>query len=124
MRSAIEIRRTEKAQALKLARRYVCKLRRRLGSLSAFVYGSFARGDFNAGSDIDIVVVSDSLPGNVFERLDLLYKDISGGIEPKGYTKGEFLRLVSSRNPLTRDVIEHGICLSNENHSKTLLKQG
>lgn len=124
MHSAIEIRRTEKAHALKLARRYVHKLRRRLGSLSAFVYGSFARGDFNAGSDIDIVVVSDSLPGNVFKRLDLLYKDVSGGIEPKGYTKGEFLKLVTSNNPLTRDVIEHGICLRDESHSKALLKKG
>ena len=47
MRVGIEARRARRRELLNLARRFVERARRELGSLTAWVYGSVARGDLN-----------------------------------------------------------------------------
>jgi hypothetical protein len=75
------------------------------------LYGSFDRGDFNLGSDIDVLIVSDSLPTHPLARSELLYRFVRGGIEPKGYTAAEFARMLRSNNPIALEAREHGITL-------------
>jgi len=54
-----------------------------------YLYGSFARGDFNEGSDIDLIIVGefeDKMP----QRINKIFNLTSLPIEPLVYTQAEF----------------------------------
>jgi len=85
-------RRKQQAEKIEIAREFVRKLRAEIGTLTAWVYGSVARGTFKTWSDIDVFIAAENLPNNPMQRLELLYRHASGGIEPKAWTKSEFLR--------------------------------
>lgn len=74
------------------------------------LYGSLARGDFNEGSDIDIIVVADFT-----ERFHLRAGEIldltSLPVEPVCYTEEEFEEKIRSENPFILAVIDEGIVL-------------
>ncbi|MEM0052790.1 MAG: nucleotidyltransferase domain-containing protein [Nitrososphaeria archaeon] len=76
------------------------------------LFGSFARGDFNEGSDIDLIVIGD---WNVsfLERIKVLldFNDQYLPIEPFGYTEEEFRRMVEDENPFILNVLKDGIVL-------------
>jgi predicted nucleotidyltransferase len=114
MYKALERREREREKAIQLASEYVSRLKGDIGVLTAILYGSFARGDFNYGSDIDVLIISDSLPRDTLKRIDLLYRYVQGGIEPKGYTQEEFLRIYYTNNPLAIDALENGEVLSDD----------
>ncbi len=50
-------------KALDRAEEYATRLRERLGRVTVILHGSYARGDFNLWSDIDLVVVSSRFKG-------------------------------------------------------------
>ena len=68
----LEQRLRMREKAVSIARRYVERMRGRVGPLTAILVGSYARGDFNKWSDIDLLIVSPNLPRNPLKRLDLL----------------------------------------------------
>ncbi len=69
----MEARRRERERVIELLRDYAELLRRRLGRITLLLYGSYARGDFNLWSDIDVVIVSDAFKGARFlERWKML----------------------------------------------------
>ena len=49
-------------------RSFVTRLKGAYPDARAYLYGSFARGDWLEDSDVDVVVVSGDLKGNVAER--------------------------------------------------------
>jgi predicted nucleotidyltransferase len=62
---------------------------------AAFVYGSVAKGHDTATSDIDLMVVSDSLSyGEVFSALEQASRDVGRAVNPTVYTSREFDRRV------------------------------
>ena len=66
------------AQSLRVALEPLCS-----GITAAFVYGSIARGDARDASDIDLMVLSDSLDyAQVFEALQPLEATLSRAINP------------------------------------------
>ena len=67
--------------------------------MTAWVYGSVVRGDFNLWSDVDVLVVADKLPIRPQDRFGVLLELAPPGVEPKGYTKPEFLRLLRKKDP-------------------------
>lgn len=57
----------------------------------AFVYGSAAKGTLHAGSDIDLMIVSDALTlESVFSALAPAEADLGRKINPSVYTRKEF----------------------------------
>ncbi len=59
------------------ARAYVDKVRQNnIEVYSAYIFGSFARGNTHAGSDLDIAIISPQFGHNSFdERLTLMHLD-------------------------------------------------
>ncbi|MEM0348625.1 MAG: nucleotidyltransferase domain-containing protein [Candidatus Caldarchaeum sp.] len=80
--------------------------------VSAFLVGSYARGDFNLWSDVDIVLVSDVFGGNPLKRLETL--DPPPGFQVIPLTVSEFKRLVEKRNPLAVEALKHGVVLRDD----------
>jgi predicted nucleotidyltransferase len=75
-------------------------------------FGSVARGEADAWSDLDLIIVADTARP-FFER----FKDFSGlyDVWPRldllVYTADEFARMVADDNPLVRRALEEGVVL-------------
>jgi len=54
-----------------------------------YLYGSFARGNFNEGSDIDLIIVGE-FDGRIPQRIQKILDLTSLPIEPLVYTEPEF----------------------------------
>jgi len=54
-----------------------------------YLYGSFARGDFHEGSDIDLIIVGE-VEGRMPERIAKILDLTPLPIEPLVYTEAEF----------------------------------
>jgi predicted nucleotidyltransferase len=74
---------------------------------SAFLYGSVAKGSDQATSDIDLMVVSDTLSyGDVFGALDKLSRTLGRTINPTVYSSAEFSKRTKGDNAFVNRVLE------------------
>jgi len=80
--------------------------RRRAGAV--IPYGSFSRGDFHEGSDIDLIVVGD-FPERFHKRAAAILDLTDLPVEPICYTEEEFAELVRSGNLFIRQALAEGI---------------
>jgi predicted nucleotidyltransferase len=75
---------------------------------AVILFGSFARGDINEGSDVDICVVADFREG-FLDRIKILLELNEGlPLEPIGYTPEEFKRMEEQRNPFILEIKREG----------------
>ena len=104
-----KVKRVEEQKNLFLeAQEYIKRLKGVLDPISAAIYGSVVRGDFNIGSDIDILVISDSLAKDPLERMKVLYRYVKGREEPKGYRLDEFRRMIKRKHPTAIGIMNEG----------------
>jgi predicted nucleotidyltransferase len=86
-------------------------LREALGPLAskivaAFVYGSVAKREDRVTSDIDLMVVSDSLTyADVFEALEPFQDKLGRSVQPTVYSSKEFARRVKDGNAFVTRVL-------------------
>ena len=78
---------------------------------TAVLVGSYARGDFNLWSDVDVVLVAE-FEGGPVERLKRL--DVPVGVQVIPLTPREFSRLLAKRNPLAVEAVERGVVLRDD----------
>jgi hypothetical protein len=73
------------------------------------LFGSFASGDINEGSDIDILVVAD-FKETFLDRIRILMdlNTFKIPIEPVGYTPEEFNEMRNRKNTFIMEVLEKG----------------
>jgi len=58
------------------------RLASKLGKITVILHGSYARGDFNLWSDIDVIVVSERFKGmRPLDRYDLIADLLGPGLE-------------------------------------------
>ncbi|MEM2714700.1 MAG: nucleotidyltransferase domain-containing protein [Candidatus Bathyarchaeia archaeon] len=85
------------------------KIIENLNPYVVILFGSFATGDINEGSDIDIVIIAD-FKENFLDRIKTLMKLNTFGIpiEPIGYTLEEFEKMHVEGNRFIMEVMEKG----------------
>jgi len=77
---------------------------------TAILVGSYARGDFNLWSDVDIILIAEFWEGqNPIERLRLI--DHPPGFQVIPLTPAEFKRLLEKGDPMAIESIEIGVKL-------------
>ncbi len=111
MHEVLRRRKAQQEEHIATARTYAERLRQRLGALTAWLYGSVARGTFKDWSDIDVFIVAETLPSHPLQRNDLLYQDAPIGVEPKGWTKAEFESRLANRDPVLLAMLKDRIVL-------------
>jgi len=80
-------------------------------SIMPVLFGSYARGDFNAWSDIDIVIIADKIPKSPLKRIEIIkeclikYPDI----EPIIISQEDYERLKRKKNPVATEINKNGI---------------
>lgn len=73
----------------------------------AFVYGSVAKSEDRSGSDIDLMIVSDTLTyAEVFSALERTAKSLSRPINPTVYTQEEFSKRTRGENAFVTRLLE------------------
>lgn len=102
-------RRRERAAAIDVARRYAVTLAEDIPVVAVVVFGSYARGDFNTWSDIDVLVISDALPTGFRERIDVLWRHRPPGLEPVGWTVAEHAERRRRRDPIATEADAAGV---------------
>jgi predicted nucleotidyltransferase len=82
----------------------------RLRPDAVILFGSLARGDFNEGSDVDILVVAD-FREPFLDRIKVLL-DLNDRtrlpLEPVGYTAQEFMEMLERKNSFILEAVEKG----------------
>ena len=74
---------------------------------AAFVYGSVAKAADRSGSDIDLMVISDSLTyADVFGALERVAKTVGRQVNPTVYTVAEFSKRTREENAFVTRVLE------------------
>ena len=77
------------------------------GIRAAFVYGSVAKERDRSQSDIDLMVVSDSLTyGEVFGALERVTRSLGRQVNPTVYTSTEFSKRVRAKNAFVTRIRE------------------
>jgi len=111
VRAIVDRRRAEQAAAFDTARRYAEALATEVRLSAAVVFGSYARGDFNTWSDIDVLVISDQLPDDSRARLDLLWRHVDEGVSPVGWTVEEHDARRRMRDPIAVEADAVGVAV-------------
>jgi len=101
----------DKRDALKIASNYAIELYANYNSVRIILFGSYAKGNYNDDSDIDIAVIfkdNKNFPDMQFELMKLRRK-IDSRIEPHPFRESEF----DATNPIVNEIIKYGKELKN-----------
>lgn len=102
-------------EALARVERTASRLAGRLGRVTVLLHGSYARGDFNLWSDIDVIVVSDAFKGvRVLDRYDMVASLLEPSVEPVLVTPGEFEGMLSK--PSWRQALARGVVVVRDDY--------
>ncbi|MEJ2279220.1 MAG: nucleotidyltransferase domain-containing protein [Candidatus Lokiarchaeota archaeon] len=86
------------------------------------LFGSSAKGNFNYKSDIDLLIVSNSIEGNYFEKLKKMFDISPGGIDLYIYSLEDFDRMVREFHSITLEALSEGILLYDKGFGETYKK--
>lgn len=86
----------------------------------AFVYGSVAKGEDHAGSDVDVMLVGEDLSySEIMQLLEFAESQLQRAVNPTIYSPSEFEeRLVEGQSFLTKVMAQTQIDLLNESNSQ------
>jgi predicted nucleotidyltransferase len=101
----------DKNEAIKIVTRYSDKVNKKFPVERVFIFGSFARGTNHPDSDIDVALIFKSIT-NIFDlQVELMWLRSNDDliIEPHPFSAAD----LSSPGPLLKEVLEHGIEITN-----------
>lgn len=82
------------------------------------LFGSSSKGTFNYRSDLDLLIVTDSIKGNFFERLHQMQQITPGGIDFFLYNLTEFKQMVANLNLIALEALSFGLLIYDKNMGK------
>jgi len=99
-----------RSQVVEKLRQAHIRLKAKLPVSKMILYGSYAKGCYTAGSDIDIIVVYEGAPrGDAYK---LVVEEIGlPRVEPKVYSKEQFDRILASSPKFAEALEKEGILI-------------
>lgn len=82
------------------------------------LFGSSTKGTFNYRSDLDLLIVTDSIKGNFLEKLLHMQQITPGGIDFFVYNLNEFEQMVSNFNLVALEALSSGLLIYDKNVGK------
>jgi predicted nucleotidyltransferase len=96
----------DKKDALDIALKYAYAVKTKYDFVKIILFGSYAKGNFNADSDIDIAVILKDYNNLIDTQLDLmrLRRKIDSRIEPHPFREKDF----DISNPIVNEIVKYG----------------
>ena len=96
----------DKTDALDIAQRYARAVKVKYNYIRIILFGSYAKGNYNDDSDIDIAVVFKDYSNLIDMQLELmrLRRKIDSRIEPHPFRESEF----ELSNPMVNEILKYG----------------
>jgi len=88
---------------------YFRRLRSKFNVKLGVLFGSYAKGNYSWGSDVDVFIVASDFPQDMSKRFSMLVDlKLPLQIQPFGYTIQEFRKMLRERQPLIAEVLKKG----------------
>ena len=96
----------DKIDALSIAANYAIAVNEKFNYIKIFLFGSYAKGNYNDDSDIDIAEVFKDYNNLLDMQLELmrLRRKIDSRIEPHPFRENEF----QLSNPIVSEILKYG----------------
>lgn len=96
----------DKADAVNIAQRYAGAVQANYNYIKIILFGSYAKGNYNDDSDIDIAVIFKDYSNLIDMQLELmrLRRKIDSRIEPHPFRESEF----ELSNPVVNEIVKYG----------------
>jgi len=96
----------DKAEALNIAHKYAYLVKEKYDYIKIIIFGSYAKGNFNNDSDIDIAVILKDYNNIMDIQVELmrLSRKIDSRIEPHPFRERDF----ELSNPIVNEKIKYG----------------
>ena len=96
----------DKKEVINLAETYAKAVKEKFGKARVILFGSYAKGNYNKDSDIDIAVILKDYEYLNETQLDLmrLRRNIDSRIEPHPFREKDF----NINNPIVNEILEFG----------------
>ena len=96
----------DKSDAIRIARSFAELIKAKFDYKQVVLFGSYAKGNFNEDSDIDIAVIFNDYDENFDMQLELmrLRRKLDSRIEPHPFREKDFTIL----NPVVKEIIKYG----------------
>jgi len=102
----------------KYAERAVAK-----GARAVILIGSLARGDYTAYSDADIIIVSDSVPERLIDRIpEFMDPALPVDVVPIVYTTDEAVKMAEEGRKIVGEIISYGKLLAGDERLVEMLR--
>lgn len=86
------------------------------------LFGSAAKKTYNHRSDLDLLIISDSLDKNFFTRLLQMQEITPGGIDFFVYNLKEFEQMASDLHLIALEALSEGMVIHDEGRGEKLIK--
>ena len=100
----------DKRKAPEIAIKYINFIREKNPKIKrAYLFGSYAKGIYNADSDMDLAIVFDNLTDTFDMQVELmkLRRKFDTKIEPHVFRESDF----NTSNPLANEILKYGVDL-------------
>ena len=106
----------------KIVKRFINLIIEKFNLKKIIIFGSFARGDYHKGSDLDLVIVGE-FKERFIDRIGKIIElnDSNLEIEAMVYTEEEFQKMIQERRPFIEQVLEEGIVVYEKKENKCIM---
>lgn len=106
----------------KIVKRFINLIIKKFNPKKIIIFGSFARGDYHKGSDLDLVIVGE-FKERFIDRIGKIIElnDSDLEIEAMVYTEEEFQKMIQERRPFIEQVLEEGIVVYEKKEHKCIV---
>jgi len=107
----------------KIVKRFLNLIIEKFNLKKIIIFGSFARGDYHKGSDLDLVIVGE-FKERFIDRIGKIIElnDSDLEIEAMVYTEEEFQKMIQERRPFIEQVLEEGIVVYEKKEYKCIMR--
>jgi len=106
----------------KIVKRFINLIIKKFNLKKVIIFGSFARGDYHKGSDLDLIIVGE-FKERFIDRIGKIIElnDSDLEIDAMVYTEEEFQKMIKERRPFIEQALEEGIVVYEKRDTKCIM---
>lgn len=106
----------------KIVKKFINLIVKKFNLKKIIIFGSFARGDYHKGSDLDLIIVGE-FKERFIDRIGKIIElnDSDLEIDVMVYTEEEFQKMIKERRPFIEQALEEGIVVYEKRDTKCIM---